>query len=337
MRRRPTAIVAGLCVLVFVTVFAIPVLAHANTLEADSQVSPDGTVQAESVFVFEDAWLVVHRDDSGEIGEAIGHRRVPPNNLETEVPVEINRSVWADWNGSRPVHLALHHDDGDGTFTPTDDPILSTIETTAATRIVVERGSERAAVHAARIEAQQTNGSLTVRQAVLPADGFLVLHPPADADRVVGTASLSAGGHQSTSFGIDEAWYRQQEQRFELSITLYRDDGNGEFGSTDTPIQAGEEAVSTTVTLERTDERTPMATTEDTDGHDHEHTEETEDDHHDDSSHDHEDDTTTGSPTPTDAPTTDLTGADGAGPGPVLVLVAIAVGAIVMASRGRRS
>lgn len=316
----------------------VPVLAHANTLEADAQVSPDGTVIAESVFVFEDAWLVVHRDDGGAIGGAIGHTLVRPNRLATEVPVEINRSVWNDWRGARPVHLALHHDDGDGSFDPADDPILSTAETTAASRLVVAPGTERVAVHAANVEAKPTNGSVTVRRASLPEPGFLVLHPPQNASQPVGRAEVGAGVSESVTISIREAFYRQQDRRFDLSIALYRDDGNGEFDANDAMIRAGDEAVSTTITLERTDDRTPVPTTEGGDGHDHEHTGETEE-HHDQKgsttreesgSHTHEDGEGHDHATPTEEMPTETAGADGAGPGPLGAILAVVVGLVVL-------
>lgn len=322
MNRRILGVVAVLTAVVLLSVAPLPVAAHTNTIEAVPQVSPDGTVVAESVFVFEDAWLVVHRDDGGEIGEPIGHRAVPTNSLETEVPVEIDADVWESWEGSHAVHLALHHDDGDGEFSPADDPILGTEETTAATRIVVERGETRAYVHAARIDPLETAGNVSVRATVLPTDGYLVAHPAGETDRVVGTTALDAGDHAGTSVRLDETFYRQQPRQFDISVTVYRDDGDEEFDDADTPVRAGEEPVATTVTLERTDDRTPTPTTAGEDGHDHEHDEENE-------SHTHNPDTdgeTVSSPTQT-------SGDDGAGPGPILALLAVASAALLAKAR----
>lgn len=337
MRNRRSATVVGVTVGVLLVAIAVPVAAHSNTIEASSQLSPDGTVVAESVFVFEDAWLVVHRDDGGSVGEPIGRTLVGPNNLETEVPVEIDRAVWESWNDARPVHLALHHDDGDGEFTPADDQILSSGETTATKRIVVAKGGQRAYVHAAGLEAQETTGNVTVREAVLPADGFLVVRPSPESDRVLGTTALDAGAHQSESIRIDEEFYTYQDTRFEISITIYRDDGDGKFGDGDSMLRVGGEPVSTTVTLERTDDRTPVATTpstedggtnNDTDSEDdHTHEEGEGDDHTHEEGEGHEEgDGHEGTSTKTEA--SDTVGDDGAAVGTVVVLLVIGITAI---------
>lgn len=322
MNRRILGVGAVLTAVVLLSVAPLPVAAHTNTIEAVPQVSPDGTVVAESVFVFEDTWLVVHRDDGGEIGEPIGHRAVPTNSLETEVPVDIDADVWESWEGSRSVHLALHHDDGDGEFSPADDPILGTEETTAATRIVVERGDARAYVHAARIDPLETSGNVSVRAAVMPTDGYLVAHPVSDSGQVVGAIPLEAGDHDSTSIRLDETFYRQQDRQFEITVAIYRDDGDGTLGDGDTPVLAGDESVATTVTLERTDDRTPTPTTAEGDGHDHEHDDENE-------SHTHGPDTDS----VTESTPTQTTGDDGAGPGPLLVLLAVAAAALLARTR----
>lgn len=318
MRRRTLGAVATSTALVLLLVATIPAAAHTNTIEATTQVSPDGTILVESVFVFEDAWLVVHRDDGGEIGRPLGHTSVAPDNLQTAVPIEIESSVWSTWDGARAVHLALHHDDGDGEFSPVDDPVLGTEETTAATRIVVEKGQGRAYVHAAGIEPLETRGNVSVRAAAMPADGFLVAHPPDEPEQVVGSTALDVGDHDSVSIRIDKPFYRQQARQFDLSISIYRYDGDGTIGDAGTPLRAGDELVSTTVTLDRIDDRTPTATTEAADDHDHEEGE----------SHTHE----PSGDGETDSPVTETAGEDGAAPGPVLSLLAIT--AAVLLARG---
>lgn len=281
MNVRRTLAVVLLALGVVASPLVVPVLAHGNIVNAVPQHATNGAVLAESVYALDDTWLVAHRDDGGAIGEPIGHTAISPNQLHTEVSVPIDDDVWSAWDGTRTVHLVLHHDDGDGSFSPADDEILETNNITAGTTVAVERASQRVYVHASRVDRIETNGSVPIREAALPADGFVVLESP-DGEQTVGHLALDAGTHEDLEVRIDETYYRRQSTRFAVRAVLYRDDGNGEFDDADSPITAGSEPIGTTVELSRTDERTPTGETpadsddengshEHDDGHDHEH------------------------------------------------------------------
>lgn len=313
---RRTLVVACVALGVVASPLVVPVLAHGNIVKAVPQQATDGEVLAESVYSLDDTWLVAHRDDDGSIGEAIGHTAISPNQLHTEVAVPIDDDVWSSWDGTRTVHLVLHLDDGDGSFSPTDDEILETNNVTAGTTVTVERASGPVYVHASRIDRIETNGSVPIREATLPAGGFVVLESP-DGDRTVGHFGLDAGTHEDLEVRIDETYYRQQSTRFEVRAVLYRDDGNGEFDDADSPITAGSEPIGTTVELARTDDRTPTGDTSDDssgdDGESHEH----------DDGHDHETTAADGSsPTATE-------GSDGPGFGVAVTLAAVLIGALL--------
>jgi hypothetical protein len=211
-------------------------------------------------------------------------------------------------------------------------PIPSTAETTAASRIVVAPGTERVAVQAAKIEALQTNGSVTDRRAITPAPGFPVLHPPGDSEQVVGVRRFSAGVSESVAVRIREAFSRHRERRFDLSIARSRDDGAGVFDSSETVMRSGEDGLETTVKLERT----PVATPAGGDGHDHEYTGQ-DGPHHEengsstddaDGSRTHEEGESHDDSTATDELATEASEADGTGPGPLFAIVATAVASV---------
>lgn len=249
------ALAVALAVVVLASAAVVTVSAHTNEVSADSQVATNGTVQAETAFVLTDSWLVVHHDADGSIGEPIGHTLVRSGGLQTDVQVPIDESVWANWTETRQVHLVLHNDDGDGQFDPDEDPILTTGSEPAATDLTVAKGSESAYVSAEQFDVVETNGSVRVRQAVSPSAGFLVLTAP--DGQVFGQTDVAAGTTQNVTVDIDETLYRQQPAEFDLTVSLYADDGDGQFGDSDDPVRAGEDAVSTTITMQRTDDRTP--------------------------------------------------------------------------------
>lgn len=216
----------------------LPVAAHLNHVSADAQVSPDGTLVAETAFVGADGYLVAHRSDGGDIGEPIGH--VPlsqAGGLKTDVSVGVSPEVWADWT-TQEVWLVLHTSDGDGEFEPEDDPVLETFGRPAGERITVAK-ADRALVTAEAFAPQRLNASntaATVRNATLPSDGAVVVRNGTDG-QVLGRTTLAPGSHANVTVELNQSFLATHE-RFAATAVLV--DGAGEA------ITAGDERVATT-------------------------------------------------------------------------------------------
>lgn len=307
-------------VLVFVALMGVPlpVSAHSNDVNADSQLSTDGTVVVETVFILDEGWLVLHADDGGEMGAAIGHTAVDnEEGLQTDVPVRMDRDAWNETDGSRVVHVALHSDDGDGQFDPNDDPVLSTFGHAATERITVER-NDRAGVVLAQAFSPATveTNTVTIRNVTLPARGHIVIRNDTEAGpgSVVGSRSLATGAHTNVSVDIDQEFYHARSETFTLVAVAYRDDGDGTFDDADTPVRAGDDLVLTAFGVRKDATTTP---------HD--------DGHEDETSH-----SPSASPTPdrhdTPPSTTETVETTGPGFGVVVMLVAL-VGAVLLARR----
>jgi hypothetical protein len=304
MRRTLAALAVVVCALLVAASVPLPVAAHTNHVSADPQRSPDGTVVVEAVFVASDSFLAVQRDDGGNPGAVVGHTAVSGGDgFLTDLTVDIDDATWRDWNGSRTVHLTLRSDDGDGTFEPSEDPVVTSFgsPTTETARVTT---AERAVVTAEQFGFQRlTDGSVTVRRATLPATGHLVVENASDG-RVLGSASLGAGTHRNVSVPVDVAALGGDTAR--LTAVLYRDDGDGTFDGDDAPVRAGTERVATVFAVE-------VVSSAATDG------------------------TTTPAlvTTPTPSPTAQPTTTDGQpGLGVLAALVALAV--VFLVARGRR-
>lgn len=234
---------AVLLALLACAALAVPVAAHANHVAADPQVTPDGTLVVESAFILDDGFVAVQRDDGGDPGSVVGHAPLSGGDgFRTDVEVAIDADAWADWDGPARVHLVLRSDDGDGEFDPDDDRIVRSLGSTAAAVVTVDRG-ERAVVTARGVSPQRAaGGAVTVRRAVLPADGHLVLENVSDG-RVLGTTSLAAGAHANVTVPLDAS--AGTADTVGVRAVLYRDDGDGAFDDGDEPVTAGGEPVAT--------------------------------------------------------------------------------------------
>lgn len=234
--RATLAVVAVLAVAL--AAVPLPVAAHVNHVSADAQASPDGTLVAETAFIADDGYLVVHRSDGGDIGEPIGH--VPlsqAGGLETDVTVTVDPEVWADWSTGE-VWLVLHNSDGDGGFEPGEDPVLETFGQPAGEQITVAKG-DRALVTTERFAPQRLNASytsVTVRNATLPTDGAVVVRN-GTAGQVLGRTDLAAGSHANVSVALSES-FLQATERFGATAVLVDDSGE--------PLTVGEQQVATT-------------------------------------------------------------------------------------------
>jgi hypothetical protein len=221
---RSRLVLVALAVGLVLAVVPVPVAAHVNHVSTDPQASPDGTLVAETAFIATDGYLAVHRDDGGEVGEAIGHTRLSSAaGLQTDVPVTVESSVWANWSTDE-VWVVLHTSDGDDQFEPAgDDPVLETFGDAAGTRITVAK-RDRALVTAESFAPQRLNASHTsvrVRNATLPSEGAVVVRA-AESGQELGRTNLSAGTHANVSVALDASFLRDHEQ-FTAEAVLVRD------------------------------------------------------------------------------------------------------------------
>ena len=238
--RRAAVALAALLVLASVP---LPVAAHANHITAGAQVTPDGTIVVDGIYMTSDGYLTVHRDDGGEPGERIGVTEVTPRSFRSNLRVGIDQRAWEGWE-TGDVHLLVRSDDGDGTFEPEADPVIESFGSPVAATITVEKG-DRAVVTAARQYTQQTRrGTLDVRSLTTPIDGYIVVSN-ADTGERVGTESVAAGTHEHVAVTLDSG----ERGDVRLDATLHRGDGDGGIGE---PLRAGETPVAATFTVERT-------------------------------------------------------------------------------------
>lgn len=221
----------GLAVAALLVVAVVPAAAHVNHVEADAQITDDGTVVVETAFAATDGWLAVRADAGGEPGEPLGWTRVEPEFLRGE-PVRIRNDSWPGGT----VWVSLHQSGGGSGFDPAEDEEFESFGEPVRDRIQVERGPA-ALVLAQGFSAQQSaHPNATVRAVRLPADGAVVLRN-ATGDgpgEVVGSRSLPAGTHGNVTVAIDETFYRSRPESFALWATLRTADG---------PVTAGGEPV----------------------------------------------------------------------------------------------
>ncbi|PSQ51992.1 hypothetical protein BRD20_09285 [Halobacteriales archaeon SW_8_65_20] len=236
-------VAVALAVLLVLASVPLPVTAHANHITAGAQVTPDGTLVVDGIYLTSDGYLTVHRDDGGEPGERIGVTEVTPRSFRSNLRVGIDQRAWKGWE-TGDVYLLVRSDDGDGTFDPETDPVIESFGSPVAATITVEKG-DRAVVTAAQQYTQQTRrGTLDVRSLTTPTDGYLVVSNTDTGERV-GTESVAAGTHEHVTVALDG----DERGDVRLDATLHRGDGDGGIGE---PLRAGETPVGATFTVERT-------------------------------------------------------------------------------------
>lgn len=215
-----------------------------NYVSADPQVTPDGTVVVEGLFIEESGWVVVHERTADGYGEALGATRLPRRNaFYTDISVSISNQTWRDWT-TREVVVVLHGEDGDGEYTSSDPP-LGGFGAVVTDRLVVSKG-DRALVTGEDDFPQRPDGPrVTVRRASLPADGHLVVRNRTADGRVVGSRALAAGTYENVSVAVNGSFHAGTEGSFAAHVSLYRDDGDGRFDGDERPVRTGNGTVAT--------------------------------------------------------------------------------------------
>ena len=201
-----------------------PAGAHGNHISVDAQASANGTVVIESLFTSaEEGYVALHTDDDGEPGQVIGYAPADYD-FHTGLSVEIESSTWTEWNGSRTVWAVLHRDDGDGSFDPETDEVLSSFGGSASARFTLEkRAPGPASVVVSGFRSQPTdNASATIQRVALGRSGALVVRTDENGSPgdVVGQTSLDAGVHENVIVPINESYYRNHGPRFTLWAAL---------------------------------------------------------------------------------------------------------------------
>lgn len=230
-------------------------LAHTSQVEADPQISADGSVVLEGVFSVVDGWAVLHEvNETGEPGAALANVSVDGDaGFRTDIRLDLPAETWRAWGPARPLIAAMHRDDGDGRFDAEEDPIVESFGHRVTSRFTVANGSEPGWVSALGFGPQNLTGDeVRIRAAVLPAAGHLVVstNRTVDPGARLGAVALDEGTHHNVTVPIDAARLEPGTTR-SLYAQLFRDDGDGALDAEDRPVQAGQEIVQTRFVVER--------------------------------------------------------------------------------------
>jgi PGF-CTERM protein len=250
MRRSLVPVLALLVALAGVT--AIPVAAHGNHLSADAQVV-DGHVVAERAFLLVDGYAVVHIDQGGSMGRAIGHKQLdagPHSNLEIPVDEEFLSQI----DGSATVWVTLHRSNGDGEFDPADDtPLIGIQGSAAGTTIPIQVADSGSVNVVARDFGEQRidESAVEISRVELDDSGHLAVSN-GDGD-VVGSTALDAGVHENVTVDLDRSYYDSLavNETTTLTASVYRDDDDGFDASADDPVTIAGTPVATEFTIQK--------------------------------------------------------------------------------------
>lgn len=248
-----------------------PAVGHGNHATAHPQVSADGTIRLEEVFLTQDGYLVLHRDDDGQPGAVIGHRPID-GGLSTDVSVRVDPATWQNVSGNVTLWATVHASNGDDQFEPGEDPLLSWFGEPAGDRITVGKRGTAVAV-LTRGGGPLESGQLPVTRVVFGQQGHVVIHlddgsTAADGSlgRVVGHRTVAAGNHTDVRVPVSITPPAENESR-RLRVVAYRDDGDGRFDEADTPVRVDDQFVASPYLLQSSRQtatvaiRTPSPTT----------------------------------------------------------------------------
>ena len=289
----------AIAVVALLVIAPLPVTAHGNYLEADTQTSADGSVTIELLTVVTDGFVVLHEAHGDEIGPVVGHTDLGTGPIHTDLTVDIEDAYWQNVTNHTTLYAVLHRNEGSSGFDPAEDPIQeSAAGDRVATRVSVGKtDGNRSIVLAEADHAEEVNTStVSVRHVSMPSDGYLVIRANDDGTpgEIVGRTRLPAGTHEDVHVDIDDHFYSHRSERFSLWAVIHHSDGDETFDpDSDTPVTVNGAAINTQLSLHRTDEiqahdhGSPTATQTASENHD---------------SHDHTP-TETPSPTPTANPT----------------------------------
>ncbi|MCP4427970.1 MAG: hypothetical protein GY803_26085 [Chloroflexi bacterium] len=191
----------------------------------------DGALTIASVAVPEAAWLVIHAQHNGQVGEVLGFTAVAPNNAD-------DLTVTIDPLQATPRLVAILHQDGGETgqfeFPGPDDPWLEDGEAVSAGFGV----DIQVALPAITIADQEVldDGLVLVKSVYTPNPGWLLIHADDDgaAGELLGHVFLRAGTSENIVVSIP---WRQATPT--LHAILLEDDGRStrlDYPDGDLPI-----------------------------------------------------------------------------------------------------
>lgn len=250
-------VLVGIIVLVVAT---LPVAAHGNSIEADTQTSTDGMVTIELLTVVTDGFVVLHEAEGDEIGPVVGYTSPGEGPIHTELTVNIGAGYWQNVTNHTTLYVVLHRNEGDSSFNPQEDPMQESASgSLVATKFTVGKTEgNRSVVLAETDHAEEVNSStVTVRRVELATDGYLVIRANDDGNpgEIVGHTALSAGTHHDVQIDFDEHFYSHQDERFSLWAVVHRSEGDGTFDpESDRAVTVNNTPVQTQFSLHRTDE-----------------------------------------------------------------------------------
>lgn len=241
-RRAAAALLAVAVVAPLVGPAVAPAGGHGNHLTARAQVSGDGSVVVEQLFLLERGYLAIHESDDGEPGEVVGHVGLE-SGYHRDVPVRVEDAWWGSASGNESLVAVLHDDAeaGDEFDAEADAPLYS-LGSLAADEFPVREGDGSVNVVAMSFSGHTVADSLTVPNARLAADGHLVVRASeeetGDPGEVVGSTSLGPGTHENVTVPIDRESLPGNDTRVSLWVSVYRDDGDGSFDlARDDPVR----------------------------------------------------------------------------------------------------
>lgn len=249
--RRPLAVTLTLLA---VTLVSLPVAAHVNQVNADPQVSANGTVVVENAGAVVDGFVAVHAtDESGDPGAVLGYVTFERNDFREGFAIEIDDQAWDDWGDNRTILVALHRNQGDSGFDPSEDPIQVSFGSRVAERLELGKGDSETSVAAERLERQTTTAdSVTVDRVALAEPGVLAIRSDTDDPERVGQRRLDAGVHHNVTVAVADDLFTPDRRRVSLLATLYPEPDNGTLSASATPLCAGNATIQTGFTVERT-------------------------------------------------------------------------------------
>lgn len=182
------------------------VIEPTGSLVVEDQTLTDGMITISNIVMSDDGWIVLRRDDNGDLGTIIAEEPVEAG-THTDVTFDVGD---AQIENGETLWVVLHTDDGvEGTFEFTesgdvDRPILGTGGMEVAESFVITVEGENSVT--AEDQAPSEDNTLTISSITLAEDGWVIAH--SDADGEIGAAIseplyLAAGTHTDVEINLN--------------------------------------------------------------------------------------------------------------------------------------
>jgi len=221
--------------------------AHGNHATAGPQVSANGTVVVEQVFLSEPGYVVLTVADGAGRDRIVGHRPLDPG-LHHGVRARVDPDRWRTAPDTVVVDVWLYGDDGDGEFDPDADPRLLRFDRPAGATVPVRKGPAPVGIVTDGTAELAPDGTLAVESVTLAERGHVVVHAPGNGSlgEALGHRTLDPGRHANVSVPAGDP---PAENRA-VVVAVHRDDGDGEFDpAADPPVRVDGAPVASDVTV----------------------------------------------------------------------------------------